>query len=109
MRKTMLAIAALTLAQLIQLSAAHAGGGSLPTGNGDTDTGLPAHHGGNGQQGVSTCCNNGELLGANHHVDVKPQLTVSPNAPGPTPVNHLPPTIDGPNPGPLPLRDPRTQ
>jgi hypothetical protein len=54
MLKTVLAIAALTFAQVIQLSVAHAGGGypgsntagQTPTHVFPGDTGLPAHHNG---------------------------------------------------------------
>ena len=84
MLKTMLTIAALMLAQVVQLSAAHAGGG-YPGRNNDGqtpkhpiagDTGLPAHHG---------------------EPDLKP--------PRPTPQvtwGRIPPKIHGPYPGPMP-------
>ena len=87
--KTMLTIAALTLSQVIQLSAAHAGGGypgsntagQTPTHVFPGDTGLPAHHGG------------GDVK------PPKPQLLR----------DRIPPKIHGPSPGPMPGVAPRTQ
>ena len=82
MHKTMLTIAALTLAQVIQLSAAHAGhypGEWEPA----PSNGLPAHHGGGGDVKSKPGGNAG----------LTPQFSL------PT---HIPPKIHGPYPGPYP-------
>jgi hypothetical protein len=127
MLKTMLAIAALTLAEL---SAAHAGyvnqgsshsylgtahkGGNVPLmGTADPpDHSNPAgaHKGGNGN--VLTPGPAGSGLPAHNADNVKPPPTpqfMSGNPEIPVGGNRIPPKIHGPNPGPLPLRDPRTE
>jgi hypothetical protein len=36
------------------------------------------------------------------YAEEKPQMSVNPNAPGPYPVDRIPPKVQGPNPGPMP-------
>jgi hypothetical protein len=112
MLKITLTIAALALAPVIQISAAHAGNPPAeyePTGDGYVG-GLPSHQGGNGRgSGGGELGDEGLPAHNNNGGDVKPspttpQLSKNPNAPGPYPTNHIPTKVHGPNPGPIPLR-----
>jgi hypothetical protein len=79
--------------------------------NGGWGGGLPAHNGGQGKGSGG-----GEIddpgLPAHNADNVKPPPTaqfIPGNPENPIAGNRIPPKIHGPNPGPIPLKDPRTQ
>jgi hypothetical protein len=101
MLKTMVTIAALALAQVVQLSAAHAGNYPSEWGEwegGPFDPGLPAHKGGAGQgSGGGSVDDPGLPAHNNSGGDIKSPPTPQLSVPA-----HIPPKIHGPLPGPIP-------
>lgn len=112
--RSICAAAALASLAIAPACPAHAGNPPAeyePNSNGGWGGGLPAHNGGQGQGSGG-----GEIddpgLPAHNADNVKPPPTaqfIPGNPETPISGNRIPPKIHGPNPGPIPLGDPRTQ